>query len=200
MRNLVVTLALAALAASPACKGSRGPSDEAIDSYLGRTVGRTGLPRGEAAPPTTAPPTTAPAGDAGDAPPGADAPGLPPEVEATRVEIEVVSGTGLFDMDDGPGETDAYVELEYEGWRERTSVADGTLEPVWGDRFVIDVRRGGVLRVTLMDRDSLTSDEKMGVQSLVLQPIAPGATRELAVKFRGGDFGEITLRVTGSPQ
>ena len=152
-----------------ACKGDSGPSDAALKQYVERHK---------------------PAPDAAVAPPKARA--------ASRIRVTVVKGTGLPDTDDGPGETDPYVKLEYEGERYKTSVAEGTLEPVWGDSFIIDFRDQGVLTVTLMDHDSFPSaDEKLGVRTEPIDAIAPGEKRSLELKFREGKQGTLTLELQG---
>lgn len=156
-----------ALISLTACSGSHGPSDEAIARYAGTT------------PPSTA--TSAPAA-------------VPSE--AKRLAITVEKGTGP-DMDPGPGTSDFYVTLAYEGQRFRTSVIEGSEAPVWGDSTVFEARSGGVLEVALIDEDSLSSDEKLGIQTMVLPPFAVGETQTLEVAFKGERAGTVTLTVTG---
>ena len=116
---------------------------------------------------------------------------------ARRVAITVERATELPDLDSGPGETDPYVALDYEGQRHRTSVVEGELNPVWGDTFIFDVRPGGVLSVRLMDEDSMSSDEQIGTQSQVLPDLAVGETQTLTMTFRNGQGGTLLMSVTG---
>ena len=131
---VLLLLAVASLLAG--CPGEKGPADGAIAEYLGR-------------------------GDATAAPlEGDDASPAPPP-PATRVALTVVSGKDLPDTDGGPGVTDPYVIVEYAGQRWETSVIEGSQEPTWGDSFVFDVVPGGILTLSLMDEDALTSDHKI---------------------------------------
>jgi len=115
---------------------------------------------------------------------------------AQRVALTVESGTGIPDMDFGPGVTDPYVIVEYDGRRWQTSIVEGSLEPVWGDTFVIDVRPGGVLTLTLMDDDFIGSD-MLGVMSMPLEPVRVGERHTFDVAFRHGEMGTITLTLVG---
>jgi len=178
-----VQLAIACLAVLTAlgggCPSSSGPNDDAVAAYLERH-GIT--------PPDAAGPGEADAGEA------------PPAVVARRVALTVERGTGLPDLDSGPGVTDPYVIIDYEGQRHRTSVIEGSLEPVWGDTFILDTRPGGVLVVKLMDEDSLSSDEQLGTLSEVLPELMVGQTRPLTMTFRNGEGGTLVMTVTGMPR
>lgn len=164
-------MAVVGLAAG-GCPSQAGPNDDALAAYLER--------HGITAPTTI---------DAGAAPV------LGPV--AQRVAVTVERATGLPDLDSGPGETDPYVMLDYEGQRFRTSVVEGDLDPVWGDTFILDVRPGGVLTVKLMDEDSLSSDEQIGTQSQVLPDLQIGVSITVILTFRNGAGGALTLTVTG---
>ncbi|MFO0745078.1 MAG: C2 domain-containing protein [Myxococcota bacterium] len=186
MRGL--TLALGASLA--ACSGQAGPTDEAIARYAntGQSPAATASQAG-----ATAPGAGADAAGATLATRPAGSPGSP----AKRVSITVERATGVPDMDPGPGTSDCYVVLAYEGQRFKTSVVEGSEAPVWGDSTVFDVRPGGVLEVTLLDEDSFSSDEKLGVQTLPLPAVAEGETQPIEVAFKGGKNGKLTLTVTG---
>lgn len=171
---LAVLIGSAGLAGCPS-KG--GPSEDAVAAYLERH----GI----------APPADVGVVSEGDAAAG------PARVLARRVALTVERGTGLPDLDSGPGETDPYVIVEYEGQRHRTSVIEGNLEPVWGDTFILDTRPGGVLVVRLMDEDSLASDEQLGTLSEVLPELMVGETRTLTLAFRGGEGGTLVMSMTG---
>lgn len=174
-----VSLAVACLAVligSVGCPSKGGPSEDAVAAYLERH----GI----------APPDVGVAGE-GDAAAG------PAKVVARRVALTVERGVGLPDLDSGPGETDPYVIVEYEGQRHRTSVIEGNLEPVWGDTFILDTRPGGVLVVRLMDEDSLSSDEQLGTLSEVLPELMVGETRTLTLAFRSGEGGMLVMSITG---
>jgi hypothetical protein len=177
LATIVARAAALSAVALVACGGPGAPA--ATDDALGAYLDRHGL----AAPST-------PAG-------GPSAPPAPPV--ATRLAITVVSGRDLPDTDPGPGDTDPYVVLSLDGQRHRTTVIEGSLDPVWGDSFVLDVGPSPVLEVSLKDEDSLSSDETLGVVSQVLEPIAVGRTLELEIPFRGGAGGYVTLRLTGLP-
>ncbi len=190
MRNHVVTPAknptkaarLAALlagAALAACAPEAAPDPEALARYRGAS---------QAAPAPSATTGDAPAAAAPAAPPPAPAP-------ARRVRLTVVSGKDIPDMDAGPGTTDAYVVLEYDSQRQKTSIADGPA-PTWNDSFVFDVHESGALMATLMDSDAL-SDETIGVVTVQLPSVAPGATEDLELSFREGQHGTVLLRVEG---
>jgi len=177
-----VMLALASIGAMSVagCSSKAEPGDEAMAAYLERH----GI----------APPDVA-AGDVASADGSVTA--VVPRATARRIAITVERATGLPDLDSGPGETDPYVALDYEGQRFKTSVVEGELEPVWGDTFIMDVRPGGVLIVKLMDEDSLSSDEQIGTQSQVLPDLAVGESKSLVVTFRNGAGGSLTLTLTG---
>ena len=168
---------LAVLIGVGGCPSRGGPSDDAVAAYLERhgiappdAVGEGALDAGAAA---------------------------PARVLARRVAVTVERGVALPDLDSGPGETDPYVIIEYEGGRHRTSVVEGDLDPVWGDTFILDVRPGGVLVVKLMDEDSLSSDEQLGTLSQVLPDLMVGETRPLTLAFRNGEGGSLALTLTG---
>lgn len=156
-----------------ACTSKAGPNDEAMTAYLERH----GL------------------GDVAVGS-GADASGGGKSI-ARRVAVTVERAAGLPDLDTGPGETDPYVELDYEGQRHRTSVVEGSLAPTWGDTFIFDTRPGGVLVVKLVDEDSLSSDEQIGTVSQVMPELAVGETRALELAFRNGQGGTLSLTLTG---
>lgn len=153
------------------CPAEAGPDDDALSAYLERH----GL---------------------GDVAVGGEA-SVAVGPSARRVAITVERATELPDLDTGPGETDPYVALDYEGQRHRTSVVEGELNPTWGDTFIIDVRPGGVLSVRLMDEDSMASDEQIGTQSQVLPELAVGETQTLTMTFRNGQGGTLIMTVTG---
>jgi hypothetical protein len=157
------------------CSRESAPGEEAMSAYLERH----GITR-------EAPSTAGAGGDGETAQP-----------IARRVAITVERASGLPDLDVGPGETDPYVILEYEGQRHRSSVVEGELDPVWGDTFIFDVRPGGVLVVKLMDEDSLASDEQIGTVSHVLPELRIGETRTLMPTFRNGEGGTLELTLTG---
>jgi len=174
MRRPPTLTALAALALlTAACPASEGPSARAVDEYLARHGG-------------------APLGDAGDAP---LLPAAAPLAE--RISLTVESATGLPDTDSGPGVTDPYVVVEYDGQRFETAVVEGSQEPVWGDSFVFDARPGGILTVSLMDEDALASDDKLGIVSRTIAPIHVGETRSLDLPFRNGEGGSLKITLTG---
>lgn len=116
---------------------------------------------------------------------------------ARRVAITVERGEGIPDLDPGPGESDPYVVLEYEGERHRTSTAEGKADPVWGDTFILDLRPGSTLTVRLYDEDALTSDELLGTLAVELPAVAAGESKALVLAFRNGESGKVTLTVTG---
>jgi len=153
-----------------ACSRPEGPSARAVDDYLART----GAHPATAAPLPSATPTY-----------------------ATRVALTVESAAGLPDTDGGPGETDPYVIVDYDGQRFETGVVEGSLDPVWGDSFILDLRPGGVLTLSLMDEDAMASDDKLGVVSLPLDPLAVGETRPLEVPFRNGEGGTLKITLVG---
>lgn len=177
-----MTLRAAALAVAltTACSSPTGPSDEAIARYADPAAAATTGDAG--APPATGPGAAAP-----------EATTRP----ARRVSVTVDKATGVPDLDPGPGVSDPYVVLSYEGTRFKTSVVEGAENPVWGDSTVFDVRPGGVLEVSLFDEDSLSSDEKIGVQTVPLPSLGEGETRALEVAFKAGKGGVVTLTLTG---
>ncbi len=167
-------LAASLVGALAGCPAEAGPDGDAMSAYLDRH----GL---------------------GDVAVNPDSGGAPVAAapRARRVAITVERATELPDLDTGPGETDPYVALDYEGQRHRTSVVEGELNPTWGDTFIIDVRPGGVLTVRLMDEDSMSSDEQIGTQSQVLPDLAVGETQTLTMTFRNGQGGTLVMSVTG---
>ena len=176
MRKLLLVL----VAGLGACSQPSGPSDEAIQRYTADRAAR--------------------GADAGAAVANGVA-HLPVAPEAgARVRVTAVGGEGLPDADDGPGETDAYLILEYDGERHKTSVAESSLTPTWGDSFELIVRPSESLVITLMDRDgALSSDEKLGVHTEPLPLLKPGEKKIVTVAFRNGEQGTITLELEGLP-
>jgi hypothetical protein len=163
-----------------ACSSKAGPSDDALQAYLERHGLATAQVR------------------SADGTLGQDGEPSPSQQPiARRVALTVERAYGLPDMDWGPGVTDPYVIVDYEGQRHRSSVVEGSLEPVWGDTFVIDVRPGGVLMVRLMDEDSLSSDEQIGTVSQVLPDLRIGESTMLKFTFRNGEGGTLELTLTG---
>ncbi len=116
---------------------------------------------------------------------------------ATRLAVTVVGARGLSDLDAGPGDSDPYVVLVVEGQRHRTSTAEGTADPDWGDSFIVEARAGAVLEITVFDADGLSSDERLAVTSLPLPPLKVGAQAELKLPLRGGAAGELTIGLRG---
>ncbi len=165
----------AAIVGLTGCPGGGGPSAQAVDEWLARDGDLSAAAR-----------------------PGAEAAVGPPRAAvATRLAVTIEGAEGLPDTDDGPGVTDPYVIVEYEGYRFETSVVEGSQAPIWGDSFVFDLHPGGVLSVTLMDEDSLGSDEKLGVVSEAVELIRVGETRALALPFRNGEMGVVRVKITG---
>lgn len=180
-----------------ACGETPGPSSEAINAYVQREAGTAPTLDNSA-------PTVMAASAGGSDAANALEPAVPPTPQtvprapvARRVQVTVERGVDLYDSDTGPGETDAYVVLDYEGHRFESSVVEGELNPVWGDSFVFDVRPGGVLTVSLLDEDTLASDDKLGIVSQPIEPLSIGESQELWLSFRGGEMGKVLLTVTG---
>jgi hypothetical protein len=160
-----------------ACSAKRGPSDEAIRAY---GVWKASEGAGEADEKSAANKTPEARAKKG---------------YATQVKLTVVRGADIPDNDPGPGHTDAYVIVEYEGDRHKTAIRSSE-SPRWGDHFILDTRPGGVLKVTLMD-DDLVSDDNLGVASQQLPTVRPGQTQEFKMVFHGGQGGEVHLSVLG---
>jgi hypothetical protein len=173
LSSIPALLAATYLALS-ACGGTAPPSADAVEGWLARTT--SGDPKNTPERSPSEPPL--------------------PQI-AKRISITIERAEGLPDLDDGPGETDPYAIIEYEGARYRSSVVEGSLDPIWGDTFVLDVTPGGILTLKLMDEDALASDEQLGVLSETLPPLAIGETRTLTFAFRGGAGGRLTLTATG---
>lgn len=212
---LLVAVSLGSLGSGvAACKGesaasSEGAAGNGAKAYISRKTAADGDPAVVGAPPT--PKGSANSGEstattlAGDTLPSSTSPAAaehkgnpgttPAGPSALRMQITVVDGAGLPDLDDGPGVTDAYVVIEYDGERHQTSVSSG-LDPTWGDSFAFDVQPGATLRVSLMDQDTL-SDEKVGVTTLSVPTIRSGEQKMLDVPFGGGDNGKVRLKLLG---
>jgi hypothetical protein len=198
MRNLL--LVATATAVLVGCKDHRAVDDSAaMDAYIARHSAVRGTPAeigGKPQPPVaggldarsrSAPP---PAGEV-------SAVLEPPTVgeAARRIQITVVDAAGLPDLDDGPGVTDAYVVLDYDGERYKTSVSSSQ-SPVWGDSFAFEVRADSTLRVTVMDEDTV-SDEKLGVTTVALPAIRTAEQKMLDVPLGGGNNGNVRLKIVG---
>jgi len=153
-----------------ACPGDDGPSEAAKKAYVNQKTGH-------------------------EVGPDASAPVAP---VARRLRLTVVSGSKLYDADDGPGVIDPYVVIDHDGEKYKTSVVHGSQDPTWGDTFVMTVRKGDIISVTLMDRDGmLSSDEKLGVQAVTLPSLRVGETQEIDVAYRGGEYGTVKLKLVG---
>ncbi|MFT7579650.1 MAG: hypothetical protein ACI9MR_001316 [Myxococcota bacterium] len=181
-KGLTFWVALALMATG--CSSPEGPSDDAVGAYLQRQGG-----------PGYQAPTTGVGSGSETAVRKIFVPPRPRT--AVRIVVTVESASGLPDEDDGPGVTDPYVIVEYEGQHFRTSVIEGEQEPTWGDSFVLQVIPGGVLQLSLMDEDALGSDHTMGVVSQALADIGEGETVKLSVPFRRGEAGTVELTLSG---
>ncbi|MCC6620126.1 MAG: hypothetical protein IT385_02660 [Deltaproteobacteria bacterium] len=179
MRSLLVLVASLSSALA-ACPGPTGPSDEAIARYVG-DAGSAATSPGATTPSTTPAGATRPA---------------PPTGRAKRLAVTVERATGVPDHDTGPGDSDVYVALALDGQRFRTTVASAP-DPSWGDSTVFDARPGATLEVALMDEDSLSSDEKIGIQAVPLPELAEGETTTLEVAYKNGESGRVFITVTG---
>ncbi len=161
---------LAAAVVAGACQESGPPSEAALKAYAEHKRG-----------PSKASTTSKPAKPA----------------PAMRIKVTVVKGEGIPDVDGLlAGDTDPYVILDYEGQRHKTAAVQGSLNPKWGDSFVLDLKEGGILSLTLMDAE-VTSDQKIAVAITSLPAVAVGAQVELQVKFSEGKRGVVTLVVAG---
>jgi Ca2+-dependent lipid-binding protein len=109
----------------------------------------------------------------------------------------VVSAAGLADFDDGLGESDPYVEVECNGRRARTSVVDGELDPVWGDRFALPCGAGAPLDVTVWDSDAM-SDERIAVTTTTIPNVAVEQTLEWTVPLGAEATSHVVLRAQGA--
>jgi hypothetical protein len=115
---------------------------------------------------------------------------------ALRFSLEIVRGAGLPDLDAGPGEGDPYVIASVAGARLRSSIADGTSDPVWGDSFIFEAPPESPLELKVLDADGW-SDEHVATTTVALPALAEGETRELDLPLRNGDAGVLVLRVRG---
>jgi hypothetical protein len=184
-KSAAVWLAAALVATETACSGDPGPDPAAMRAYVEANRSM----RVPAAAP--APIATEAAG-----PPAVPVAAAPEAPAARQMRVTILDGKGLYDADDGFGETDGFVTVEVDGERFKTSVAEGTLEPVWGDSFVFEAPPGAVMTITLFDSD-VTTDERLGVVSLALPGLAPGGSEERPIGFRDGAMGTIRLRLEG---
>jgi Ca2+-dependent lipid-binding protein len=64
----------------------------------------------------------------------------------STIKIRVQEAHGLPIMDRKTGLTDAYVEVRFGEWTDKTSVARLTLNPKWGEDFRIDVTDDNLLQ------------------------------------------------------
>ena len=170
--NRLCVLVVAAGLVLGACSGPKPPSEAAIQAYAKRKLGAGTTSTGAAPTPAK-------------------------KAWATRVKLTVEKGEKIPDVDAFlAGDTDPYVIVEYEGARHKTSQVQGSSEPTWGDSFVLDVREGGMLSLTLMDAE-VTSDQKIGVAAAPLPPVTVGEKKRFQVKFSDGKRGVVTLVVEG---
>lgn len=170
MRSFAGCLIVAAVASG--CPGAAGPSDEAIARYVGDVVGAQ----------------------------SSDGVGTlatePKRVPARRLAVTIDRAEHVPDVDSGPGDSDVYVLLEVDGQRFKSTIVSSE-NPSWGDSTVFDARSGAILQVTLLDQEFISSDEKIGTQTLPLPELAVGETTTLTVAFRNGEAGTLWLTATG---
>ena len=139
-----------------------------------QTAAKQTAPPAAAPPPptTTLPeqlPTQPPAAAAGSE-------GVAPEgwVCPDVLVVTVAKAMDLVDRDGlGRGDSDPYVTMEFEGHETSTSsVADGSLRPVWDHRVTYELggRSTGLVRLTVFDSDLGPRDDFLGYAELRVTP------------------------------
>jgi len=186
--NLTIALTglLLAAALTPGCS-----REEASSDHL-----REGLARYQAA--TT--PGAAEAGSAGVAPGPAPAP-APAPVPAPapqHLQVTVLDGEAVAEMDPLGGDSDVYVAVTYAGETQKTAVDEDTIAPQWHDTFVFRYVAGEPLTISLYDADALPSpDELLGTVTIfpdVEGDRSPGGGERL-LAFKGGENGIVRVRL-----
>ena len=93
------------------------------------------------------------------------------------LKIRVYGGRDLPVMDWSSELTDAYVELRLAGYgAQRTSVCRKTLNPIWNEDFRFEVNdesdlQNEPLEIKVLDYDTITSDNSVGVIFIDLNPL-----------------------------
>eukprot|EP00961_Rhodomonas_salina_P270302 3651461-Rhodomonas_salina.1 len=83
--------------------------------------------------------------------------------QSGREQVEVlVLGAKHLPKTDTFGACDPYLVLKYAGKEAKTSVKKGTLEPTWGERFLLNVIPNRELEVRCMDWDMFHKDDYVG--------------------------------------
>lgn len=90
----------------------------------------------------------------------------------STIKIRVQEARGLPIMDRKTGLTDAYVEVRFGDWSDRTNIARLTLDPVWNQEFRIEVTDDNNLQdlpieFRIWDKDVM-SDDSIGTVTLDL--------------------------------
>ncbi|CAG8588792.1 5461_t:CDS:2 [Ambispora gerdemannii] len=82
----------------------------------------------------------------------------------------IVEAKNLKDTD-FIGKSDPYVELWIEkGYKQKTTVKDGTLNPVWNEDFKFNIHGEHTLHLKVLDKD-ITEDDKIGEAKVDLKEV-----------------------------
>ncbi|CAM9214727.1 unnamed protein product, partial [Discosporangium mesarthrocarpum] len=113
----------------------------------------------------------------------------------SSVKIRVIEARDLPEMDRnvrGDFYTDAYVDIKFRNYEQRTTVCRKTLNPWWNEEFKFEVAADSVLQnepieFKVMDHDVYTTDDTIGLVYVDLSPLLmrtadDNDTRDLVVQ------------------
>ena len=96
---------------------------------------------------------------------------------ATRVVVHVHEARDLPVMNYSSQLTDAYVEVKFKEFAEKTPVARKTLNPVWNEKLGLTIDNKSiqdeVLLINVWDHDRFGQDNVIGQVSIDLLPLVP---------------------------
>eukprot|EP00611_Tribonema_gayanum_P007613 TRINITY_DN1701_c0_g1_i3.p2 TRINITY_DN1701_c0_g1~~TRINITY_DN1701_c0_g1_i3.p2 ORF type:complete len:164 (-),score=52.02 TRINITY_DN1701_c0_g1_i3:1184-1675(-) len=115
----------------------------------------------------------------------------------SSVRVKVVEARDLPEMDrnyvKGELYTDAYVDIKFRHYENRTQIRRKTLNPVWDEEFRFDVADDSMLQnepieFKVMDKDVYTADDAIGKVYISLGPLlmrAADATEKSDLAIQG---------------
>ncbi|XP_074935021.1 multiple C2 and transmembrane domain-containing protein 1 isoform X1 [Phalacrocorax aristotelis] len=112
------------------------------------------------------------------------------------VSITLIEGRGLKAMD-ANGLSDPYVKFRLGHQKYKSKIVPKTLNPQWREQFDfhLDEERGGVIDITVWDKDAGKKDDFMGRCQIDLSTLSKEQTHKLKMLLEDGE-GYLVLLVT----
>ncbi|KAI4890423.1 hypothetical protein NFI96_010809 [Prochilodus magdalenae] len=114
----------------------------------------------------------------------------------STVSISLLEGRNLIPMDHN-GSSDPYVKFKLGSEKYKSKTMPGNLNPQWREQFDLHVfdEMGGLLEITVWDKDTGKKDDFMGRCTLDLSTLSRERTHKLELDLQDGQ-GQLVLLVT----